>query len=393
MDIRWRVLFLLFLSRTSMAYQFQSVASAGAVLVEQLGLGYAEIGTLIGLYMLPGIAFALPGGLLTARFGDRRIATLGLGLMTLGGLGMGLAEGPAMLFAMRIVSGIGGVFFNLVVMKMATDWFAHREIALAMGCVMASWPCGIGLGLLTQPAVAVAYGWGPVFIAAALPCAVATLLVATLYRDPPSAAALALARTRLSPGEIVPTTIAAVLWGAFNVALVVFFSFTPPLLAEQGMSLVEAASATSVGLWTSMLSLPLGGLVVTWIGRPDLSIVVFTLLTGGAAALLPGATAPLLLCLAYGIFIGPPASAIMGLPARALAPAHRATGFGVFYTVYYALMAAGPALAGLLQDRWQTAAAPTLYGALLLLASPALLALFRAVLPRAAAVTSPQRAP
>jgi MFS family permease len=312
--------------------------------------------------------------------------------MTVGGIGMGIADGTTMLFAARIVSGIGGVFFNLVVMKMATDWFTGREIALAMGCVMASWPCGIGIGLLTQPGIAVGHGWGAVFLVAALPCATATLLMAMLYREPPGATAIALGRGRLSLGEIIPTSVAAFLWGAFNVGMVVFFSFTPPLLAEHGMSLVDAASATSLGLWASMLSLPLGGLVVTWIGRPDLCIVVFTLLTGAAAALLPSATAPLLLCLAYGIFIGPPGSAIMALPSRALAPGHRATGFGIFYTVYYALMAVGPALAGWLQDRWQTAAAPTLYGACLFLASPALVALFRAVLPRSAPVTSPRRA-
>jgi MFS family permease len=141
-----------------------------------------------------------------------------------------------------------------------------------------------------------------------------------------------------------------------------------------------------------MISLPLGGLVVTATGRPGLCIVLFSLLTGVAAALLPLVAAPVLLSLLYGLFIGPPASAIMALPSRALAPSRRATGFGVFYTVYYAMMAAGPALGGLLRDVWATAAAPTFYGAALFLAAPPLLAAFEATLRRAGPLTSPQRA-
>src|SRR3712207_8004456 len=45
------------------------------------GLGYAEVGSLIGLYFLPGVALALPGGLLGRRFGDTRVVAFGLALM------------------------------------------------------------------------------------------------------------------------------------------------------------------------------------------------------------------------------------------------------------------------------------------------------------------------
>src|SRR2546430_16865294 len=47
-----------------MGYQFQSVASVGPLLVPELGLAWAQLGTLIGVYMLPGASFALPGGML-----------------------------------------------------------------------------------------------------------------------------------------------------------------------------------------------------------------------------------------------------------------------------------------------------------------------------------------
>jgi nitrate/nitrite transporter NarK len=39
--------------------------------VADLALSYAQLGTLMGFYLLPGAFLALPGGMLGARFGDR----------------------------------------------------------------------------------------------------------------------------------------------------------------------------------------------------------------------------------------------------------------------------------------------------------------------------------
>lgn len=46
----------------------------------------------------------------------------------------------------------------------------------------------------------------------------------------------------------------------------------------------------------------------------------------------------------------------------------RAVGFGVFYTCFYVLMAAGPSVAGRLQDIWGSPAAGLVAGAALLVA-------------------------
>jgi hypothetical protein len=60
---RWLMLLVLFVARTAMACQFQSVASTAPFLVDALAIDFARLGTLIGLYMLPGIFIALPGGM------------------------------------------------------------------------------------------------------------------------------------------------------------------------------------------------------------------------------------------------------------------------------------------------------------------------------------------
>ena len=98
MQPHWRALALLTIARTSLGFQFQSVASVSPLLVEQMGLTYPDLGTLIGLYFAPGLVIALPGGALGQRFGDKRMVVFGLLLMAVGGIappGMPLGHGRA----------------------------------------------------------------------------------------------------------------------------------------------------------------------------------------------------------------------------------------------------------------------------------------------------------
>jgi len=129
---RWIMLAVLGLARTAMAYQMQSVASVSPFLVTDLGISNSALGTLIGLYMLPGVVIALPGGMLGHRFGDTRICLVGLGLMALGGVLMGFAGSYSVAAFGRFVSGVGAVILNVVLTKMVAEWFAGREIITAM---------------------------------------------------------------------------------------------------------------------------------------------------------------------------------------------------------------------------------------------------------------------
>ena len=72
MPLSWVMLLPLFLVRLSMGYQFQSVASLSTTLVEEFGFSYAEIGTLIGFFLLPGIVVSIPSDLMTRAVTDRK---------------------------------------------------------------------------------------------------------------------------------------------------------------------------------------------------------------------------------------------------------------------------------------------------------------------------------
>ena len=102
-------------------------------------------------------------------------------------------------------------------------------------------------------------------------------------------------------------------------------------------------------------------------------------------AWLPRSDAVITILVLIGLIGGHPAGPIMSLAARVLAPETRAIGMGVFYTLFYAAMMLGPAVAGRLAKSAGTAAVALDLGALTVLACPPLMWLFErivSVLPR-----------
>jgi MFS family permease len=89
--------------------------------------------------------------------------------------------------------------------------------------------------------------------------------------------------------------------------------------------------------------------------------------------ILPRSDAVILVVTAIGLLSGLPAGPILSLPARILKPETRAIGMGIFYTLYYATMMLGPAVAGALAKWTGHAASAFDFGAATLLACPLLL--------------------
>jgi len=272
----------------------------------------------------------------------------GLALMTLGGVLMGLAPNWNTLAAGRLLAGLGGVTLNVLMAKMVTDWFAGREIATAMGIYVNSWPFGIAIALLALPAIGAGFGPHGACIVAAAAAALAFLLLLSGYRAPPD-----LRQSAGAPGSGAPRgraaaaiILAGLVWGLFNGALSMVFSFGNSLLTETGWSLGAAGSATSLVLWLAVLSVPTGGVLADRSGRPGLVLIGGCLLFALALGIAARTTAVWPAFVALGLVCGLPAGAIMSLPARVLTAGNRAVGMGVFWTMFYLVTVASPWIGG-----------------------------------------------
>ena len=192
---RWIVLALVFVTRTSMGFQFQSVASVAPLMIADLGLSYAQLGTLIGLYMLPGAFFALPGGVIGHRFGVRRVVVAGLILMVAGGAVTAAAGSFGAAVSGRLLSGAGAVVMNILLATMVSAWFAGKELSTAMAIMLTSWPVGLGLASATLGGVAAGTSWRTAVMTTAAAAGLGVILM-LLGRDAPGAGA--------GPGRAAP---------------------------------------------------------------------------------------------------------------------------------------------------------------------------------------------
>ena len=392
---RWLILLVLFVARAAIAFQFQSVPALSPLLVDRLRIDYALLGTLVGLYMLPGVVFSLPGGVLGQRFGDKQIALLGLGLMVLGGLWVALSGTYLSASFGRVVSGVGAVLLNIVLAKMVTDWFAGREIVTAMALFVSSWPVGIGLGLLLLPILATTTSAMLALFTTALLSALALMLVLAVYCPPAGfVSASATIRIALSGHEWWASIFAGMVWALFNVGYIVVLAFGPSFLVASGMTLSSAGAITSAVTWAILLSLPLGGYFAQRLRSPDRVMIGCFVLLAALIAALPLGAPPLLVCILIGLLSGPPPGLIMALPAEALRPENRSAGMGVFYTCYYAAMAGLVPVAGVLREALDSASAPLMFGAVMMLLAAVSLVCFRLVQRRqAAALSAPTPSP
>jgi predicted MFS family arabinose efflux permease len=232
-------------------------------------------------------------------------------------------------------------------------------------------------------------GWPAVMMSGAV-CAVAVLCAfAFLPQSSAQAEAAATGRAKLPLAVLTPVIVAGTIWGAMNLACILFFSYAPLLMVAQGSTPTVSASLTSLAIWFTILAIPTGGYLVDRSGKPIVAIIACGLIAALALMSFVADFHPTISCLIFGLAIGPLSGAILSLPAKVLAPGDRSLGFGLFYTCFYVLVAIGPSAAGRLQDAWGSPAAALVASAVLLVTMVPL-ALFFVSLSKRSVFASPK---
>ncbi len=359
---RWAILGVLFVARLGAGYQFQSTGSVAPFLTQEFGVGYDQIGTLIGLYLVPGLFLAIPAGHLGKRFGDRQVVLAAALLMILGGVLSGLAEDYVTLVAGRLVGGAGAAFLFVLLIKMFSDWFANKELFLGMSIFIIGWPVGIAAAQATQGLIAEQTSWNMVFLLTAVASTIVIIAIGGFYRPPPKPdeAPARLASPGLSGKEKWLICIAGLMWMLINGAYMVMLSFGPVLLIEQGATIIESGQIVSLMSWVFLFALPLGGYLATRYRIPDIVAVSGLFVCVILGVLIPYTSIPAVTFTLYGIAFAIAVPVVSSLPALVLHPENRGPGFGIFQVWYFAGAGFMPIVAGYLVDLTGGATAPLL---------------------------------
>ena len=375
---RWWMLAFLCVSRIGLGFQFQTMGSVSDPVVVELLLNYTQIGTLIGLFMLPGLFLAIPAGYVSRFASDAWLAGIGLALLGFGGVIAASADGFGLLALGRLACGAGFVLSTIYFAKMVSEWFAGKELATAMSLLVMTWPLGIAMGQVGHEWLATVYDWRAAFAVAGAYCLIASVVVVVCYRPPPvRQAAATISGWRLPRRELVLTLLAALVWAFFNAGYVVYLSFAPKVLTAAGYPSFEAAAVISLGSWVMIVSGAVCGYIADRTGRTDLILYTCMGVAVLVLALLPLTDFAVPLSLAFGLLAMAPAGVIMALTGLAMAPQRRAFAMGVFFSIYFLVSAPAPAMAGWLFDLYANPYLPVLFGAALFGATALANAAFR----------------
>ena len=344
------MLAILFIARVTMGFQYQAVAALSPLFADSFGIGLADLGILVGLYMSPGVVVALPGAAIGKLFGDKRVVSFGMILMIIGGLIMAFGWNYPLQLTGRVVAGAGGVILNVLMAKMVTDYFSGREISLAMGIFANSWPVGIAAALLVLPLVGNTAGLSWAMLTVAIFILIGLLLFYSMYVDVDQIGVKSTGKFKISGTALIALLLAGIIWAFYNAGLAMIFAFAPIFLLEKGWSLLSANSTTSIVLWLAVISIPIGGYLADRTGKKDL-IILGSLTT--FAILLPLSAHTEFVISIYilmGLFAGLAAGPIMGLPSEVLTPENRGIGIGIFLSLFYVGVVLAPILAGALLE-------------------------------------------
>jgi len=128
----------------------------------------------------------IPGGLLSDKFGVRRVATIAMLWWSVFTAITGAAANLTQMLIARFAFGLGEGVFPACAFKMIAVWFPKKERATANAIKFASGPLGAALAPLAVVQIVSLWGWRAVFYSLFLPGVLISLLFWIFIPDKPS---------------------------------------------------------------------------------------------------------------------------------------------------------------------------------------------------------------
>jgi MFS family permease len=343
---------------------------------KELGLGYAELALLRGLFSGTMAGFQIPSGLLAERFGAALLLALGTALTGIGYCLAGASAGVGLLMTALFCSGLGSSTQH----PLASSLMAHAFTGARSMKAIGTYNFAGDIGKMTVPAAAslllVMMPWRPVL---ALLGAVGLIAGLAIFMLAPRFAAGTAGENAARKDAAEPAI--AVHRIAFPVLISIgmldsatrmgFLLFLPFVLTAKGASLPTLGLALTLVFAGGAAGKLVCGFIGARIGATATVWLTEAMTAALILVLLPLALEPAILLLPFiGIALNGTSSVLYGSVPELVAPERRARAFSIFYTGTIGAGAGAPVIYGLVGDALGVSAAVMIAAVLVLLTLP-----------------------
>lgn len=182
---RWIALVIISFSFLQCTLTWFSIVPAFDQLMNEMSLGYPELGLLVGIFVAGyGIAH-VPAGMISEAFGMRFAMLLGIAVLILGTVVCALIPSYEVLLVGRFISGVGASIYVGAALGLTAAWFRGRELGTANGILSGiAFTLGAWLGLYVWIDAVAALGWRGGLLAAAGVAAATFFVMLVLFPTP-----------------------------------------------------------------------------------------------------------------------------------------------------------------------------------------------------------------
>lgn len=291
---RWVILAVCMLSFIQVHIHRLAFAPLIPTFVADLGITYAAAGAIQTAYFWTYTAAQVPIGVLTDRWGARRVMLVFLTALSVGTLLFAASRTYAASIAARALVGLGAAAVWVPGMRLIAEWFPVAERGRVTGLFSAGGGVGGTLALVLVPSLAERWGWRLAYAATVVPVLAVLVLIGLLVRGRDSVVGPASPRRAGALGRVLATP---AMW-PFNLTVLFsyggYFSlltFLPAFFVRSlGFSPTQAGVVTSFVTAGTTISWPVAGYVSDRLGRPK-------------AVYLFSQTASILVCVVFALVV------------------------------------------------------------------------------------------
>ncbi len=282
------------------------LGALGIFITKDLGLSPAQQGLMVATPTLSGSLLRIPIGLLSDRFGGRRVGIIMLIFLFIPLLlGWLIPVNLPVIICIGLMLGVAGASFA-VALPLASHWYPPSRQGLVMG-IAAAGNIGTVIANIFSPTLAKAYGWHNVLALTMIPLAIVLLVFFLLAKDSPNRPPAQPARRYLTAMKHSDLWWLCLLYAVTFGGFVGLSTFMPLFLRNQyTMDPVTAGLLTALAGFMGSTFRPLGGYLADRFG----GVHMLSLLLGcigilyGIASFLPTVRVMVLLLVVAMVCLG-----------------------------------------------------------------------------------------